>query len=256
MRQFIGKSNEFTAIKKLVSSVGAYMIEDNCESLGAEYDSKKAGSFGLMGSFSSFFSHHISTMEGGMTVTDNEELYHILLSLRAHGWTRNLPFPNSICDYQSRDNFMESFRFILPGYNLRPLELSGAIGNEQLRKLPTLISERQKNGKFFKEKLGHHPDILIQREIGTSSWFGFSLVIREGSRLTRSLLLKRLNTLGFECRPIVAGNFTRNEVIKYYSAEIPDSLPNADLIHFNGLFIGNHHYPLTDAINLLAQNLI
>lgn len=248
----LGNPNDFNRIKAMIGSRDIRVIEDNCESMGAEFSGKKAGTFGVMGSFSSFFSHHISTMEGGLTVTDDEELYQIMLSLRAHGWTRNLPKFNHVCGEKSDDPFKESFRFVLPGYNLRPLELSGALGVEQVKKLPMLIAERRKNGALLQTVMSNHPDILIQREIGQSSWFGFSLVIRRGSSLTRPQLLSKLNTLGFECRPIVAGNFARNEVMKYFDADIVGDLANADHIDANGLFVGNHHYPIADAVAALG----
>ncbi|RZI56597.1 MAG: pyridoxamine 5-phosphate oxidase, partial [Zymomonas sp.] len=114
----------------------------------------------------------------------------------------------------------ESFRFVLPGYNVRPLELEGAIGVEQIKRLPHLIRERRKNGKLLQERFSDHPEIMIQHEIGESSWFGFSLVIRPGSSWTRRDLVERLNQLGFECRPIVAGNFAKNEVVKYFDSEV------------------------------------
>ena len=113
----LGNPNDFNRIQQMISGKNIVLIEDNCESMGAEFEGKKAGTMGVMGSFSSFFSHHISTMEGGMIVTDDEELFHILLSLRAHGWTRNLPKFNHVCGEKSDDPFKESFRFVLPGYN-------------------------------------------------------------------------------------------------------------------------------------------
>lgn len=249
----LGNPNDFDRIKTIVGDRYIRVIEDNCESLGAEFKNKKAGTFGIMGSFSSFFSHHISTMEGGVIVTDDEELYQILLSLRAHGWTRNLPKFNLVCSEKSDDPFEESFRFVLPGYNVRPLEMSGAIGVEQVKKLPSLIVERRKNGALLQEAMSDHDDILIQREIGSSSWFGFSLVIRPGSNLTRKTLVKRLIDNGFECRPIVAGNFAKNEVMKYFNFDIYGELKNANHIDLNGLFIGNHHYPIDEAIDSLRN---
>lgn len=247
----LGNPNDFDCIQLMIAGRNIRLIEDNCESLGAEFRGRKTGTFGVMGSFSSFFSHHISTMEGGLVVTDDEELFHILLVLRAHGWTRNLPEHNHVCGEKSDDWFKESFRFVLPGYNVRPLEMSGAIGVEQVKKLPKLIAERRRNGALLQEAMGNHPDILIQREVGKSSWFGFSLVIRPGSSMTREHLLARLNALGFECRPIVAGNFAKNEVMKYFEADIVGDLRNADHIDRNGLFVGNHHYPIADAISAL-----
>jgi CDP-6-deoxy-D-xylo-4-hexulose-3-dehydrase len=249
----LGNPNDFSKIKKIIGGRDITLIEDNCESLGAEFEGKKAGTFGLMGTFSSFFSHHISTMEGGLIVTDDEELYHILLSLRAHGWTRNLPKENHVCGTKGDDPFEESFRFVLPGYNVRPLEMSGALGIEQVKKLPRLILERQKNGLLVQKALSDHPDLLIQSEIGKSSWFGFSLVIKPSSDWVRKDLIKKLTDLGFECRPIVTGNFAKNEVVKYFDSVVHGELKNADHIDQNGLFIGNHHYSIVDAIESLKN---
>ncbi|MEJ7926482.1 DegT/DnrJ/EryC1/StrS family aminotransferase [Sphingobium sp. AN641] len=247
----LGNPNDFAAIKQLIGDRDIVLIEDNCESLGAEFGGRKAGSYGLMGSFSSFFSHHIATMEGGLITTDDEELYHILLSLRAHGWTRNLPKHNRVTGTKSDDPFEESFKFVLPGYNVRPLEMSGALGIEQVKKLPMIIAERRKNGALLQQVMGDHPELMIQKEIGASSWFGFSLVIRKGASLTRKQLVDRLNQHGFECRPIVAGNFARNPVMQHMPHEIAGDLPNADYIDANGLFIGNHHYPIDEALDAL-----
>lgn len=249
----LGNPNNFSEIEHIIGNRNIVLIEDNCESLGATFGDKKAGTFGLMGSFSSFFSHHISTMEGGVVVTDDEEFYQILLSLRAHGWTRNLPKNNLVSSTKSDDPFEESFRFVLPGYNVRPLEMSGALGIEQVKKLPMLIEERRKNGLLLQAAMANHPDLLIQSEIGQSSWFGFSLVIKPGSSLTRKALVKNLTTMGFECRPIVAGNFAKNEVVKYFNSEVHGTLSNAEHIDQNGLFIGNHHYSIAGAIELLAS---
>ena len=249
----LGNPNDFSRVNAIIGDRNIRLIEDNCESMGAEFEGRKAGTFGVMGSFSSFFSHHISTMEGGLIVTDDEELSHILLSLRAHGWTRNLPKFNHVCGEKSDDPFEESFRFVLPGYNVRPLEMSGALGVEQVKKLPSMVVERRKNGAKVQEVMSNHPDIMIQREIGQSSWFGFSLVIRPGSSLTREDFVRRLNIAGFECRPIVAGNFAKNEVMKYFDAEVVGELRNADHIDRFGLFVGNHHFSIDEAILALAK---
>lgn len=247
----LGNPNDFGRIQQIIGERNIVLIEDNCESMGAKYEGKHAGTFGVMGGYSSFFSHHISTMEGGLIVTNDEELYQILLSLRAHGWTRNLPKQNLVCSDKSDDPFEESFRFVLPGYNVRPLEIEGALGIEQVKRLPALIAARRENGKLLQAVLSSHPDIIIQQEIGESSWFGFSLVIRPGSKLVRKDLVIKLNELGFECRPIVAGNFAKNEVVKYFDSVIHGTLKNADHIDQNGLFVGNHHYPILDAIEAL-----
>lgn len=249
----LGNPNDFGRIQQIIGERNIVLMEDNCESLGAKFQGKYAGTFGVMGGYSSFFSHHISTMEGGMIATDDEELYQILLSLRAHGWTRNLPKQNLVCSDKSDDPFEESFRFVLPGYNVRPLEIEGALGVEQVKRLPNLIEARRENGKLLQAALSNHPDIIIQKEIGESSWFGFSLVICPGRKLTRKALVAKLNELGFECRPIVAGNFAKNEVVKYFDSEVYGSLENAERIDKNGLFVGNHHYPIPDAILALSK---
>jgi CDP-6-deoxy-D-xylo-4-hexulose-3-dehydrase len=248
----LGNPNDFTQIHSIIAGRNIMLLEDNCESLGAIYDSRNAGTFGRAGAFSFFFSHHISTMEGGMVVTDDEELYHVMLSLRAHGWTRQIPSSNLICE-KSEDSFYESFRFVLPGYNLRPLELSGAIGIQQLRKLPTLISERRKNALTFRKHFESNPAFLLQQEIGKSSWFGFSMVLTDKAQVDRETVVKYLASRSIECRPIVAGNFTLSEAVKYMHYEIHGTLKNANLIHNNGFFIGNHHYDLTKELEYLVE---
>jgi CDP-6-deoxy-D-xylo-4-hexulose-3-dehydrase len=249
----LGNANDFDEIQNLMDQKNIILLEDNCESMGATYNEKFTGTFGLMGTFSSFFSHHISTMEGGLIVTDDIELYQILLSLRAHGWTRNLPKENYVCSDKSDNSFEESFRFVLPGYNVRPIELEGAIGIEQLKKLPSMLSNRRKNAELFKETMKQYKELLIQKEIGNSSWFGFSIVIKPESEITRSELIKNLSSIGFECRPIVAGNFAKNEVIKYFDYEVFGDLKNANHIDRQGLFIGNQNTLMDSAMNDLKK---
>ena len=248
----LGNPNDFDVVNNIIDGREIVMIEDNCESMGATFNGREAGTFGIAGSFSGFFSHHISTMEGGICVTDDEELYHVMLSIRAHGWTRNLPKFNKVTGEKSDDPFEESFRFVLPGYNLRPLEMSGALGREQLKKLPSLIKGRRKNGKLVQQKLGDHPRFMIQQEIGNSSWFGFSLVLRDPATGSRQQLVKELVDAGFEVRPIVTGNFAKNEVMKYFDYTVHAELKNADYIDTHGLFIGNHHYEIETAVDALA----
>ena len=254
MVNLLGNPNDFDAISSLINGKDILLIEDNCESLGAEYKGKQAGTFGIMGTFSTFFSHHMATMEGGFVTTNDEELYHILLSLRAHGWTRNLPDENKVSN-KSDDWFKESFRFVLPGYNVRPVEMSGAIGIEQLKKLPSFIENRRKNALLFQDLFKNHPDFIIQEEIGNSSWFGFSLIIRPGSNVTRQQVIDKLVDSNIDCRPIVAGDFTQNEVMKHFDYVIHSRLVNAQYLHKNGLFVGNQHILIFDEIRHLYDTL-
>lgn len=248
----LGNPNDYAALRTICDEADLLLFEDNCESLGATFDGQAAGTFGLGGTFSSFFSHHISTMEGGLILTDDERMYQMMISLRAHGWTRELPEQNFVHD-KSGDTFEDLFRFVLPGYNLRPLEMSGAIGLEQLQKIPAIVSGRRANAEYFVNTFSSIPEVRIQAEVGASSWFGFSLVLEEKLQGHRSELVRRFDAANIDSRPIVAGNFARNPVMAHLNAVIPNDLPNADHIHQDGLFIGNHHYDCREGIARVAE---
>lgn len=250
----LGNPNDFSKIQEIISGRDILLLEDNCESLGATFQGVQCGTFGIMGTYSSFFSHHIATMEGGVVVTDDEELYHILLCLRAHGWTRQLPKQNTLVE-KSDDPFEESFRFILPGYNLRPLEMSGAIGVEQMKKLPGFIAQRRKNAELFQTLFKDDSRFYIQKETGMSSWFGFSFIIREDAGIQRKQVIELLSERHIDTRPIVTGDFTKNEVLKYFDYEIFGEMKNAALLDTNGFFVGNHQIDLTEEIQYLHSVL-
>lgn len=249
----LGNPNNFDEINNIIEGKNIILLEDNCESMGAKFEGKYTGTFGLMGTYSSFFSHHISTMEGGMITTDNEEIYHILLSIRAHGWTRNLPKFNKVAT-KSDDWFEESFRFVLPGYNVRPLEMSGAIGTQQLKKLPEIIQQRRRNARVFKEAFNNDKRFIVQEELGHSSWFGFSFIIND-LNLDRKVVLKTLKKNHIETRPIVTGNFTKNEVLKFFNYSIQGDLKNAKKLDKMGFFVGNSQADLRNEIDYLKTVL-
>jgi len=251
----LGNPNDFDVINSFIKDKAIFIFEDNCESMGAEYKGNQTGTFGIVSTFSTFFSHHMATMEGGFVTTDDEELYHVLLSLRAHGWTRNLPQENHVAN-KSDDWFEESFRFVLPGYNVRPVEMSGAIGIEQLKKLPYFLKQRRENAKLFVELFKDHPDFIIQKDIDKSSWFGFSLIIKPGSGLKRKDVINKLQENKIDCRPIVTGNFTKNDVMKFFDYEVHNELKNADYLHDNGFFVGNSQVNLESEIATLHQVLV
>lgn len=251
----LGNPNNFKEINNIIGNKNIILLEDNCESLGATFEDKHAGTFGIMGTFSSFYSHHIATMEGGCIATDDEELYNIILVIRAHGWTRNLPKNNLVTEIHD-DDFYEAFRFILPGYNVRPVEMSGAIGIEQLKKLPDFIFHRRANAKKIINLFQDMPFIQLQKEIDKSSWFGFSMVLKEDSPISREDLIKLFKEKNIECRPIVTGNFLKNkEVLKYFDYELSGSFENAEFIDKNGLFVGNHHVDISDELNYLHDSI-
>jgi len=233
---------------------GLTLFEDNCESMGASLNGKLAGTFGDIGTFSTFFSHHISTMEGGMVVTDNTEIFQIARSMRAHGWTRGLPPDTTICD-QRNDEFYEAYRFILPGYNVRPLELSGAIGIEQLKKLDTIIEARRRNAALFQELFARDERFIIQREHGRSSWFCFTIILNPNRDIDRGRVMAALKSAHIDFRMITGGNFLRHDVIRYFDYDRVGEMRNADIVHDHGFFVGNHPHDLTPQIERLREVL-
>ena len=211
----LGNPNDFYAFPRK-----CHILEDNCESLGAEYDGRKTGSFGLMASHSTFFSHHICTMEGGVVTTNDEWLYQAMLCLRSHGWTRHLPEKNVFGVKPGK------FDFLFPGYNLRPTEMQAALGLKQLEKLDGFVEARRENASRFPLK--------TQKETGKSSWFGFTVFDGDVEKVKDKC----------ETRPVVTGNFLRSPSIRHYKHEIFGMTQNADYIHDHACFIGNHHYPV------------
>ena len=250
----LGNPNDFDAINEIIGDKDIILMEDNCESMGAEFKGKQAGTFGLVGTYSTFYSHHMATMEGGLIVTDDEEMYHVMICLRAHGWTRHLPKENHVSN-KSDNAFEESFRFILPGYNVRPVEMSGVIGVEQLKKLPSFLEYRRKNAELFVSLFENHKDFYIQKDIDNSSWFGFSFILKPESTLDRADIVKKLEANQIDCRPIVTGDFTKNEVLKHFDYEIFGEMKNAQYLDKKGFFVGNHQVDLTQEIHHLFDVL-
>jgi CDP-4-dehydro-6-deoxyglucose reductase, E1 len=250
----LGNPAALDVMRRFADERGLYFIEDNCESLDAELGGRKTGTFGHLSTFSSFFSHHISTMEGGMVTTDDRELFELVKSMRAHGWVRDLPADSVIFDKRD-DDFDEAYRFILPGYNVRPIEMSGAIGLEQLKKLPAMTAQRRKNWALFQKLFAGDNRFIIQRENGKSSAFSFTIVLNPEAELSRPRIMERLKKADIGYRIITGGCFTRHDVIKHYDYECANDLPNANLVHDQGFFVGNHPFDLTPQIERLREVL-
>lgn len=217
----LGNPNEFKDFPSM------NILEDNCESMGAEYADMRTGNFGLMASHSMFFSHHIQTMEGGIITTDDDYFYNMLLCLRSHGWTRHL----------SKDNPLHAkvsaYEFLYPGYNVRPIEMMAAVGIQQMKKIDGFIEQRRENAQIWKD-ICKTRGWWMQKEIGMSSWFAFAIISDEIEEIKKEFDAKHI-----EHRPIVAGNFTRSPSIKWYDHEIHGELKNADRVHDKGIYIGN-----------------
>lgn len=252
----LGNPMDLRKLREICDQNDLFFFEDNCESMGASQDGKQAGTSGDISSFSTFFSHHISTIEGGFCLTDDHELYEKMLALRAHGWTRDLESENHL-EEKTGKNFDDMFRFILPGYNLRPTEISSLLGMTQLKKLPGILQGRLKNGHHWLEHSIKVPWMITQEvaEDSVSSWFGFSIILKPNS-ISRDTVISLLKELGVEYRPIVTGNFTKQPVMKLLpTANNQLNFPNADYVDEHGLFIGNHHYDIGDKISILCDSL-
>ncbi len=250
----LGNPAALDQVRAFADRHGLVFLEDNCESLDAELDGRKTGNFGDLATFSFFFSHHISTGEGGMVLTDDAELDGLLRSIRAHGWTRDLPATADIYD-RSGDDFAEAYRFILPGYNVRPQEINGAVGSEQLNKLPAMTARRRANWQLFRNAFGNDGRFLIQRENGKSSSFSFTIIVRPESGLARDDVFRPLKVAGIGYRMITGGCFPRHDAIRHFDHDCLGLLPNANMAHDRGFFVGNHPFDLTKQIERLRDVL-
>ena len=196
----------------------------------------------------------MSTMEGGMICTDDEEIYHYLVSIRSHGWTRGLPAKNFVKN-KSDNPWDHLFDFALPGYNLRPIEFEAAVGREQLKKLPDFLEAREENQKYFYSIFSQIKSLVLQVGPGKTSSFGFSMYLGNpeisalNGQIIRTKIVSALHKIGVESRPIVTGNFTKNSVMKYLNHAPLAEYPVADRVHNTGFFLGNHHYSIKDQID-------
>ncbi|HKT80001.1 MAG TPA: DegT/DnrJ/EryC1/StrS family aminotransferase [Vicinamibacterales bacterium] len=234
---------------------GLYFFEDNCESLGATLNGKPCGTFGDLGTFSTFYSHHISTMEGGVLVTDNTEIAHLARAVRNHGWARDLPADSPLGPFPTGDGFFEAYRFIMPGYNVRPLEICGAVGLEQLKKLDRMLEIRRQNAALFTSLFANDPRFILQKENGKSSWFSFTMILRPGLGVDRARVMDAMRQADIGFRMITGGSFLRHEAAKFFDYSVCGTIVNANIAHDRGFFVGNHPRDLTEEITLLRSVL-
>ena len=251
----LGSACDLWKLQEIASKHGIWLLEDNCESMGASLKGRHTGTFGRMASHSSFYSHHINTMEGGWITTDDSDLLQILKSLRAHGWTRSLPDDSPLRPQKKIEEFNTQFEFILPGLNFRPLEIEAAIGLVQLKKFDEMLGTRQRNAKIFMDLFQKLNGVRTQIPLGESSWFAFALIFE--STKIRNQVAKLLRDNLIECRPIIAGNFTRQRALDYLNFKVCSELTNSNTLHDCGLYIGNHPTDLSNELifthKLLSQ---
>lgn len=250
----LGNPAPLDELRSLCEARSLYLVEDNCESMGATLNGRSTGTFGHVNTFSLFFSHHISTMEGGMVLTDDDELHQLCLCLRNHGWTRDQPAGSQLFEKRA-DDFFEAYRFILPGYNLRPTEISGAIGTVQLAKLDQFIAQRRANAAYLDSLFSGDERFIRQRENGQSSWFAFTFILNPRFDIDRSRVMAALKEADIAYRIITGGCILRHDMMRHYDFDCAGPIENASTAHDRGFFVGNHSFDLRPQIDKLREVL-
>jgi CDP-4-dehydro-6-deoxyglucose reductase, E1 len=234
----LGNPVDMDPVMRFAQEHDLWVLEDTCESLGTQIHGRHAGAIGHIGTFSFYFSHHITTVEGGMLVTDDAQLADLTRSMRSHGWTRDLGNRKEI---ESASPWIDPrFLFVHLGYNVRPMEVQAAFGLVQLRRLPQFNEARRRNARALITALAEIDEIefVAEQEGGRSTWFGFPVILRDAE--TRQALSRHLEQRRIETRPIVAGNLTVQPAFRDSPHRTVGSLANATAIGQRGLFIGNH----------------
>ena len=248
----LGNSANMDELMNIIKKNKLYLIEDTCESLGSTFNKKYLGNFGDFGTFSFYYSHQITAGEGGMIICNDKKNYEIIHSLRAHGWDRGLK------------NNKNNFNFINSGFNLRPLEISAAIGLNKFKRLNQFkktrfnnrlkIIKRLKNSKRWKDQFSFIDPIKKL----DPSWFGLPILINGDNKKKKEKFLTFLNKNGIETRPIISGNFLNQPSIKLYKLNQKKELfKGAQEVETRGFFIGIHINPIsTKSLDLLENKLL
>jgi CDP-6-deoxy-D-xylo-4-hexulose-3-dehydrase len=236
-----GNPCDMDALLDLSKRRNLVMIEDCCEALGSFYDGKPVGKFGRAGTFSFYFSHHMTTLEGGICVSEDFELAELMRVLRAHGWTRELEKRQPYLD--KHPDFHPGFLFINSGYNLRITELQGAMGLVQLPKLCGFIEKRRENTQAWQKELarwGEHLEFQAETPKGRSSCFGFAILVKESAPFKVADITAFLEKAHIETRPIICGNIALQPAMKLYEHRVAGALKNSTRVMRQGFSVGNH----------------
>lgn len=240
----LGFPNHMKEIVELCKKHNIRLIEDTCESIGSEYDGKKLGTFGDLSTFSFYFGHHMSTIEGGMISTDDEELYHILLSIRSHGWDRDLPKSKQI-ELREKYNigdFRSLYTFYYPGFNLRATDLQAFIGLEQLKKLDSIVKNRNLNYQKYHEGIKNNEWKINPPKDSFISNFSYPIITKNIKEL-----VEKLTENNVECRPLICGSI--NEHPFWYERYGKQDLPISKKVHEYGLYLPNNHQMTVEEID-------
>tara|TARA_R110000851_G_scaffold242978_2_gene395532 strand:+ start:145 stop:1320 length:1176 start_codon:yes stop_codon:yes gene_type:complete len=220
-------------VKKLCDKYNVILLEDTCESMGSKWSSKKLGTFGLMSSFSTYFGHHISTIEGGFVSTDDEELYEILKSIRSHGWDRDssTKYSKQLRSEWKTSNFDALYTFYHSGFNLRSTDLQAFIGISQIDKLDDICKKRNNNFKIYQNELSYMKPNIVER--GFTSNFAYPIISEN-----REAIVATLQKENIEVRPMICGSMgTQPFYVKKYGRK---KLTNASIIDKYGFYVPNH----------------
>jgi CDP-6-deoxy-D-xylo-4-hexulose-3-dehydrase len=227
--------------KKKIMDSKLLSIEDSCDALGAEFNDQKVGTFGIVSMFSFFVAHHITTGEGGMITTDNDDLNKICRSLRAFGRLCICPVCMAKDDYcpiyKTSKSINVRYNFNYLGYSMKMTDIEAAMGIEQLEKLDSFIAIRKRNARKLVDKLSKYDSLLIPRYLEGSSWFGFPIVVKKGAPFTRDDLVSYLEKNGIETRMLLTGDVTSQPALKGYKYKKID-LTKAQFASKNGFYIG------------------
>jgi CDP-6-deoxy-D-xylo-4-hexulose-3-dehydrase len=231
----LGHPNHIDEIKKICKKYKVFLLEDSCESLGTFIKKKVlTGSISSCSSFSFYYGHHISTIEGGMVTTNDFDLYNIMLSIRSHGWARDIDkkLEKKLRKKYKIDSFRNLYTFYYPGYNLRSTDLNAFLGLSQLKKINKIGNVRQKNFRIYSK---HLPEFWHQKSsTNLLSSFAFGTLVKN-----RMEVYKYLKNFNIETRPLICGNIGRHPFWTNKNT-LDSKLKNANIIHDYGLYLPNH----------------
>lgn len=252
----LGFTDDIVEIQRLCQENGIVLFEDNCESLGTVVNGTLTGNFGIASTYSFFVGHHMSTIEGGMVCTDNDELAEMLKMVRAHGWDRNLSpeKQKQLRKDNAIDDFFAKYTFYDLAYNTRPTEINGLIGNIQIEYLDEIIAKRVANFEAFQAAVEANDDFLPLdvSHIDKVSNFAMPVICKDGATFTQ--YRQKFENAGVEIRPIIAGDMTQQPFYRKYVA-VQSPCENAAFIHQNGFYFGNNPEMTSQEIETLTQLL-
>lgn len=247
----LGIPNQMDIINDLCKKNDIFLVEDTCESIGSEFNGKKLGTLSDISTYSFYFGHHMSTIEGGMVCTDDEELYHLLLSIRSHGWDRDLPTKKqeSLRKKYGISDFRALYNFYYPGFNLRSTDLQAFLGIDQMGKLQNIIEVRERNYKRYKQNLESLEWLPNEPDNCFISNFAFPIITDNINEVVHNLRENKI-----ECRPLICGSINRHPF--WYERYGKVELKYASRVHDYGLYVPNHQNMSFDDVDKVSEIIL